>query len=494
MPDPGTQFHDSSFWLIRLTGRPFVDKSGFIEELLSRPPARITRITRPAGFGKTVNLNMLRDFLDIRMDNSRFFDGLRVLQNAGLCKKWMHRYPVIWLPLELLHEQGPDPVFHSFRRIASDLVIDHSYLLESPGVDRFHRLRLASICDMLASKVRLASTLRYLVRALSDHWGRKVVLLVDDADKPFACAESEGYRHALTSFLRELFAGALEENGLAFAVLAGSLGFDCPERSMFCSHGEENCGIRDEGFESCFGFTQAEVADLLAGAGLAGREADLGAWCGGYHVGRESCLHNAREVMFSLHVLGQQADAEPETGPGADLGTEPCAGIDAATGTGRSAGPDTGSGTGAGTESRAALTPLCHPDWRNRAMRRALAAALAGRNSREKISDYLEKLLAGGETGFRFHGLTWKEAAGSRGSLFGALLHCGWLGQSREPARWGPKEAVYVTVPNGAARRELAAMLREVRAEPAAKGREEALCPAGQGCKWPDSSPDTSPD
>ena len=41
----------------------YVDKTGFIEELLSENPSKVSLFTRPRRFGKTLMMTMLRDFL-----------------------------------------------------------------------------------------------------------------------------------------------------------------------------------------------------------------------------------------------------------------------------------------------------------------------------------------------------------------------------------------------------------------------------------------------
>ena len=64
----------SDFEEIRRNGYYYVDKSGLIGELLSTTGTKVTLITRPRRFGKTLGMSMLESFFDIRKDNKALFE------------------------------------------------------------------------------------------------------------------------------------------------------------------------------------------------------------------------------------------------------------------------------------------------------------------------------------------------------------------------------------------------------------------------------------
>lgn len=66
----------SDFAEIRKNGLYFVDKSGLIAELLKTTGIKVTLITRPHRFGKTLGMSMLENFFDIRKDSKELFEGL----------------------------------------------------------------------------------------------------------------------------------------------------------------------------------------------------------------------------------------------------------------------------------------------------------------------------------------------------------------------------------------------------------------------------------
>ena len=74
-----------SFREIREFNCYYIDKTDFLVELLSNIPAKVSLITRPRRFGKTLNMTMLQEFFDIRQDSKKLFEGLAVSKNETLC-------------------------------------------------------------------------------------------------------------------------------------------------------------------------------------------------------------------------------------------------------------------------------------------------------------------------------------------------------------------------------------------------------------------------
>ena len=80
---------------IRKNGCYDIDKSRLIGELLSRTGTKVTIITRPHRFGRTLGMSMLENFFDIRKDSRKLFEGLEIAENQALCDVWMNQYPTV---------------------------------------------------------------------------------------------------------------------------------------------------------------------------------------------------------------------------------------------------------------------------------------------------------------------------------------------------------------------------------------------------------------
>ena len=81
----------------------YVDKTLFIKELLENR-GKVTLITRPRRFGKTMNLSMLRSFFDVSKDAGVLFDGLNIMVHKDIVEKHMNKYPVVFLTLKDITE------------------------------------------------------------------------------------------------------------------------------------------------------------------------------------------------------------------------------------------------------------------------------------------------------------------------------------------------------------------------------------------------------
>ena len=87
----------SDFSEIRQNGYYYVDKTGLIAELLNSSAAKVTLITRPRRFGKTLGMSMLAAFFDIHKNSDTLFEGLEISKDTASCQKWMNQYPTLFL-------------------------------------------------------------------------------------------------------------------------------------------------------------------------------------------------------------------------------------------------------------------------------------------------------------------------------------------------------------------------------------------------------------
>ena len=87
----------SDFAEIRQNGYYYVDKTGLIAEVLKAQAVKVTLITRPRRFGKTLGMSTLENFFSIRKDSAVLFQGLGIMNASALWQKWMNQCPTIFL-------------------------------------------------------------------------------------------------------------------------------------------------------------------------------------------------------------------------------------------------------------------------------------------------------------------------------------------------------------------------------------------------------------
>ena len=266
---------------IRRSGFYYIDKTKLIEQTLNNW-SKVTLFTRPRRFGKTLGMSMLRSFFEIGTDKS-LFDGLYISQNKSLCDEHMGKYPVIFLTLK-----GVEGLtFAKAKSMLSEIIKDEAdrhYVLNSSealtSVDREAFMKI-----LTGNEENIENSLKTLSRLLYKHYGKKVVILIDEYDVPLDKAYQNGYYHEMVSLIRGLFGQALKTNDyLQFAILTGCLRIS--KESIFTGlNNFEVVSITDSMYDECFGFTDKEVQEILKYFNLSEHYADIREWYDGYHFG-----------------------------------------------------------------------------------------------------------------------------------------------------------------------------------------------------------------
>lgn len=285
----------------------YVDKTGFLEEFLDSP-ADANLFTRPRGFGKTLLMSMLAEFFDITKDSRDLFAGLKVSENGGLCREWMNQYPVIFLTLK----GTENPTFEqSLAHIHSQLRTfcgQHQYLLTSERVHYTIKDDIRQYLSGKTNKSTLRSSLHVLTRAMSCHYGRQTIVLVDGYDVPLTKAEEKGYYDEMLVFMRGFLGNALKTNPyLKFGILTGVL--PITDTSL---NNLDRFGIADSAYSDVFGFTQEEVDQLLMDSGFEDKREEIKAWYGGYLFGKQQESYCPWSIMNHLAALQDAPQKAPK--------------------------------------------------------------------------------------------------------------------------------------------------------------------------------------
>ena len=171
----------SNFEKIRNNGFYYVDKTGLIEELL-KTEAEVTLITRPRRFGKTLGMSMLESFFDIRKNSRKLFEGLEIARQSELCSKWMNQYPTVSVSFRQVDGLNFTSAYDMLTMVFADLYNKHLYLLEDSHVTEFQKKTFTNIAHGCGSEKEVKSSLVLLTTMMQQHYGKAVVLLIDEYD------------------------------------------------------------------------------------------------------------------------------------------------------------------------------------------------------------------------------------------------------------------------------------------------------------------------
>lgn len=275
---------NDSFTEIRQNGDYYVDKTQFIAELLKNS-FKVRLITRPRRFGKTLTMSMLEDFFDIGRNSKPDFEGLAIFQDKELCAAWMNQWPTVFLTLKSVSGKTFESAYGMFRFLVADLCKKYSFLESSGKVDDADKKVFTKLKFQESQDADLKNSLYLFTRMLNAHYGKPVILLIDEYDVPLAQAGEGGYYEEMLDVVRALFDKALKSNEfLKFAVITGCLRI--AKESIFTG---TNNFVSDTVSKSVFnqyiGFTKADVHRILKDAGFPDREEEVKHWYDGYRFG-----------------------------------------------------------------------------------------------------------------------------------------------------------------------------------------------------------------
>ena len=261
----------------------YVDKSHVIEQLLTQW-GKVNLFTRPRRFGKSLNMSMLQSFFEIGKDKT-LFDGLRISDNQGLCEKYQGKFPVVSVSLKGINGATYEEARRFLIKTINEEARRLSVLSDSTELDETDHELLTQLKKKEMTNDSLVYSIRELTELLEKHYGSKVIVLIDEYDVPLAKANENGYYDEMVLLIRNLFENALKtNNSLKFAVLTGCLRI--AKESIFTGlNNFKVYSITDKSFDETFGFTDAEVRELLRYYGQEKYYETVKEWYDGYRFG-----------------------------------------------------------------------------------------------------------------------------------------------------------------------------------------------------------------
>ena len=261
----------------------YIDKTQLIEQLLTRW-GEVNLFTRPRRFGKSLNMSMLQSFFEIGKDKT-LFDGLRISDNQELCEKYQGKFPVVSVSLKGINGATYEEARRFLIKTINEEARRLSVLSDSTELDETDHELLTQLKKKEMTNDSLVYSIRELTELLEKHYGRKVIVLIDEYDVPLAKANENGYYDEMVLLIRNLFENALKTNSsLKFAVLTGCLRI--AKESIFTGlNNFKVYSITDKSFDETFGFTDAEVRELLRYYGQEKYYETVKEWYDGYRFG-----------------------------------------------------------------------------------------------------------------------------------------------------------------------------------------------------------------
>jgi hypothetical protein len=290
----------------------YIDKSLFIKELFDNL-GQVNLITRPRRFGKSLNLSMLKSYLEIGADPA-LFEGLAIEGEKEIYDKHFGKHPVLHLSLAGItggnFDKCIDDLAERFIKISlkwketldsSKLNVDFKNIIEKlidPPKERYIAFVKASL-DKLTS-------------VLYSYYRKEVVILIDEYDSMVTHAIGKGYEKELCEFLSGFFGNVFKSNDqVEFVVLTGCLRI--AKESIFTGANNLKVStVSDLRYSGSFGLIEEEVAKALEDFGFPDSIGAFRDWYDGY-LFRDKRIYNTCSVMCYCEDLLEARSNSPQS-------------------------------------------------------------------------------------------------------------------------------------------------------------------------------------
>lgn len=288
----------SDFKEIIDNNRYFIDKTMIIKEFLD-DSGKIVLLPRPRRFGKTLNLSIIRYFLEKSdKDMSYLFKGLKIEEESEMMKK-QGKYPVIYFTFKDEKHNDFDGFIESMTGRISSLYKSFYYVYESLKFEDDKNYfdciinRRSTIKDLEISLFRLSEFLNV-------YHDSKVIILLDEYDTPIHEGHFKNYYLEIVGFMRNFLSAGLKDNiNLEKAMITGIL--RVAKESIFSGlNNLEVYSILSERYSDKFGFTEKETIDLLKYYNMDGDFSEFKTWYNGYIFGKTT-IYNPWSVLSYIN-------------------------------------------------------------------------------------------------------------------------------------------------------------------------------------------------
>ena len=204
----GIAIGESDFKMLRGKKCYYIDKTMYIKHILDNQ-SKVILVTRPRRFGKTLNMSMLKYYFD---NTAELFEGLKIMEQGEKYTSKLSYYPVIYLTLKDVQDTNYHNMLLDMKTAMMNMYQAHRYLLDS---DKVYPEEKGKILDILyaredenALKVSVIELSKYLNR----HYGKPVILLIDEYDVPLQNAYVEGYYEEAVKFFKTFYGTTFKDN------------------------------------------------------------------------------------------------------------------------------------------------------------------------------------------------------------------------------------------------------------------------------------------
>ncbi len=277
----------------------YIDKTLLIKEF-SEARSKVTLITRPRRFGKSVTLSMLRYFFEKTDQSTAYlFENCKIWQYEEF-QKLQGTYPVILISFKDIKAKTWEAAYLELKKLLANEVRRALKPLLNTMDDDYKALYKALI-NKTADHVDFNESLLFITKVFNEHLKLKTIILIDEYDTPITNAYLHNYCEEMTDFMRQLLSKALKGNDYLEKALMTGVVRTAKDGILSGLNNPEIYTMLEAGYSDKFGFIESETDQLLMCIGCLDKKEELKSWYNGYTVGSKhafpSKIYNPWSVL-----------------------------------------------------------------------------------------------------------------------------------------------------------------------------------------------------
>lgn len=275
----------------------YIDKTHFIEEWWNTKD-KVTLITRPRRFGKTLTMSMVEYFFSVEHKDAGLFENLAIWEKQEY-RDLQGTYPVISISFSDIKENSFQQVRNKICEIIVDLYNHYDFLAEGELLNQREKEYFYKVSSSMEDS-EISIAIRRLSGYLFRYYGKKVIILLDEYDTPVLEAYTGGYWQELITFTRSLFNATFKNNPyLERGIMTGITRIS--KESIFSDlNNLEVVTTTSEKYADAFGFTEQEVFDTLENYGFADKKEEVKYWYDGFCFGSHTDIYSPWSIINYL--------------------------------------------------------------------------------------------------------------------------------------------------------------------------------------------------
>ncbi len=287
----------------------YIDKTDFIREWWECAD-KVTLITRPRRFGKTLNMSMTECFFSNKYaGRSDLFEGLSIWEKQAPDGDYPYRklqgtFPVIFLSFANVKAAAYEEMLFKITEVITDSYNKNAYLLEGNLLNEGEKKYYQEIELGMGSELATGA-IRCMAGFMQRYYGQKVIIILDEYDTPMQDAWVSGYWEETVRFFSGLFNATFKTNEyLERGLITGIT--RVAKESIFTGMNHLNViTTTSDKYMTAFGFTEKEVFMALDNAGLGEQKQKVKRWYDGFIFGTCADIYNPWSIVSFLNEKGK---------------------------------------------------------------------------------------------------------------------------------------------------------------------------------------------